>query len=256
MSNKIFFLRPTVISAAVYAELLVIMPVYNEDANIENVVNEWMPALDSLGTTSQMLLLNDGSTDQTLKRMETLQHQWGDRLLVVDKLNSGHGSTCRFGYEIATCSACEWILQIDSDGQCDARYLPEFWCRRKDSEVVMGLRVRRWDGFPRMCISSVCRWMSSLVIGLNVPDPNVPYRLMSRVVLQECIRKVPSNFNIHNVALSCVMYHCKNIRINRVPIDFRARAGGENSIDVPKVMSWGAAMTFELLQLRRSLKKE
>ena len=97
--------------------------------------------------------------------------------------------------------------------------------------------------------------MSSLVIGLNVPDPNVPYRLMCRTALQECIKNVPSNFNIHNVALSCVMYHHKDIRIRRIPIFFRARAGGENSIDVPKVLSWGTAMIFELLQLRRSLKE-
>lgn len=253
--SKTFLLRPIAVSAAVYAELLVVMPVYNEEANIANVVEAWIPVLDRLGTSSQMLLLNDGSRDRTLERMENLQAQCGDRLIVVDKLNAGHGATCRLGYEIAARSSCEWVLQIDSDGQCDARYLPDFWQQRNDCDVVMGLRVRRGDGFLRMYISRVCRWLSSLVIGLNVPDPNVPYRLMRQPVLRECIRRVPSNFNIHNVALSCVMYQCKDIRIRRVPIDFLARAGGENSLDVPKVMSWGAAMIFELLQLRRSLKE-
>jgi glycosyltransferase involved in cell wall biosynthesis len=248
-------LRPNAVSAAVDAELLVVMPVYNEEANIDNVIEEWMQTLSGLDISSQMLLLNDGSKDRTLERMAFLQEQWGDRLIVVDKLNAGHGATCRFGYEIAARSECKWVLQIDSDGQCDARYLPDFWMQRNNCDVVMGLRVRRGDGLLRMNISRICRWLSSLVIGLNVPDPNVPYRLIRRDVLRECIRCVPSNFNIHNVALSCVMYHQQDIRISRVPIDFRARSGGENSLDVPKVMSWGAAMIFELLQLKRSLKE-
>lgn len=249
-----FSLRPVAISKAVHAPLLVIMPVYNEESNIDNVVGEWMQVLDQLGTASQMLLLNDGSKDRTLERMEALQNTWGDRLIVVDKLNGGHGATCRFGYEIAVSGACEWVLQIDSDGQCDARYMPEFWRQRESSDAVMGLRVRRDDGFLRAWTSRICRGLSSVVIGLNVPDPNVPYRLIRRGVLQECICKVPSNFNIHNVALSCVMYSRKEIRVRRVPIEFRSRAGGENSLDVPKVMSWGAAMIFELFQLKRSLK--
>lgn len=249
-----FSQRPVVVSAAVSAPLLVIMPVYNEEANIENVVNEWLPVLDQLGVASQMLLLNDGSGDHTLLRMETLQQKWGARILVVDKLNTGHGASCRLGYEIATCSSCEWVLQIDSDGQCEASYFLDFWRHRDKYDVVMGLRVRRGDGALRAWTSRACRWLSSLALGMNVPDPNVPYRLVRRQVLQECIKKIPSNFNIHNVALSCVIYRQK-YSILRIPINFRSRAGGENSLDVPKVITWGLAMLFELLSLRRSLNK-
>ncbi len=86
-------------------------------------------------------------------------------------------------------------------------------------------------------------------------DPNVPYRLMRREVLQRAIGRIPANFNIHNVALTYAFYKDPVCRMTRLPIEFRARASGENSLDLAKVFAWGTAMLFELLQLRRSFRK-
>ena len=253
---SIYSLRPHAVSAAVKAPLLVVVPVYNEEVNIENVVGEWMRALDRIDVASQILLLNDGSKDHTLERIERVQGMWPDRILAVDKLNAGHGATCRLAYEIAAGSECEWVLQIDSDGQCDAAFFPDFWMSHERYDLVMGIRVQRSDGFLRMLTSKGCRLFSSLAMGQNVPDPNVPYRLMRRTVLRECIKMIPSNFNLYNVALSCVLYHQNNIRISRVPIVFRERAGGESSFDLPRVVYWGLAMIFELMQMKRSLSRQ
>lgn len=252
----IYSLRPYAVSAAVKAPLLVVMPVYNEEDNIEKVVDEWMRELDRLHVASQILLINDGSKDHTLDRIESIQKRWPDHILAIDKPNAGHGATCRLAYEIATGSECEWVLQIDSDGQCDASFFPDFLTNREQFDLIMGIRVKRSDGFLRLLTSKGCRLFSSLAMGQNVPDPNVPYRLMRRTVLQECIKKIPSNFNLYNVALSCVMYRHKNIRISRVPIEFRERAGGESSCDVPRVVYWGLAMIFELMQMKRSLSRQ
>lgn len=251
-----FSFLPTAVSEAVQAQLLVVMPVYNEEVNIAAVLQEWFDKLDSLGTTSQILALNDGSKDHTLERMHELERKWPNRLIVVDKLNAGHGATCRLAYEIAIRSSCEWVLQIDSDGQCDASYMPAFWEQRQASDAVMGVRTQRNDGFLRKLTSKGCQLFSSLALGLSVTDPNVPYRLIRRTVLQEAVKKIPSNFNLYNVALTCVLHHDKALRLSRVPINFRERAGGESSFDIPRVVYWGLAMVFELLQMKRALKRK
>ena len=251
-----FSLLPTFVSDAVQAPLLVVMPVYNEEANIAGVLQEWFAELDKLDTASQILVVNDGSKDHTLACLQELEQKWPDRLIIADKLNAGHGATCRLAYEIATRSKCEWVLQIDSDGQCDARYLTDFWTKRLDHDVVLGLRTQRNDGILRKITSKGCQVFSSLVLGLAVPDPNVPYRLIRRTTLQAAMKNIPPNFNLYNVALACVLHYDKSVRMSRVPINFRERAGGESSFDIPRVVCWGLAMVFELLQMKRSLRKK
>ncbi len=105
-----------------------------------------------------------------------------------------------------------------------------------------------------MLTSKICRIGSSLVSGVDLEDANVPYRMLRREVLASALPKVPSSFNIHNVALTSVLRQNPELRWKRVPIHFRERKGGENSIDVLKVAYWGAAMLFELLQMRVSKK--
>lgn len=251
---SLFSLQPDSVSGALHASLVVVMPIYNEEQNIQHVVHEWEGVLGGLGIDYQMLLLNDGSKDGTLEKLKEIECRLSERVVIVDKWNTGHGATCRLGYEIATNSSCDWVLQIDSDGQCDACFFQAFWKQRDLAQAVLGVRVRRDDGWMRTWTSRICRYLSSLVTGLNVPDPNVPYRLIRRETLRSCLQHIPSNFNIHNVALSSVLYMTRTPEIVRVPIEFRDRAGGTNSLDVPKVMSWGAAMIFELFQLKRELK--
>src|SRR5260370_31443685 len=99
-------------------ELIAVPPVYNEETNIATVITEWLQAFSRERIDARLLAVNDGSRDNTLSILRELQSQYSDQLLVLDKLNSGHGRSCRAGYETALQQGTPWILQIDSDGQC------------------------------------------------------------------------------------------------------------------------------------------
>ena len=232
------------------APLLVVMPIYNEEANIARVIAEWSEALRTLGIDFQVIALDDGSNDRTHEILLGLEVKNPEMLCVVSKPNSGHGSTCRIGYDIAVSSKADWILQIDSDGQCDPRHFAEFWKARENADCIFGVRASRDDGMARIATSAVCRLASSLICGQDLRDPNVPYRLMKRSALQRALRYIPPNFNIHNVALTYVLKKLRELRWNYVPIHFPPRQGGENSIHILKVVTWGAEMLLELLRIR------
>ncbi|HCP99670.1 MAG TPA: hypothetical protein DIT99_02760 [Candidatus Latescibacteria bacterium] len=68
-------------------DLTVVIPVYNEEVCIENVVRSWLEMLDRLSIQYQMLVLNDGSTDDTLTHLISFDHPCQE---VIDKPNSGH----------------------------------------------------------------------------------------------------------------------------------------------------------------------
>lgn len=231
------------------APLVVVMPIYNEEANIAEVVSGWSECLSSLGINFQILALDDGSQDGTHETLLRLEAEDPEVLCVVRKPNSGHGVTCRIGYDIAICSNPAWILQIDSDGQCDPKHFPEFWNRREQFDCIFGTRKTREDGLARVITSAICRVASSLLCGQDLKDPNVPYRLIRRAVLRRALQYIPPSFNVHNVALTYVLKKLPGVKWDYVEIHFPDRQGGENSINVLKVMTLGAEMLLELMRL-------
>ena len=226
------------------------MPIYNEEANIAFVIQQWTEMLLGLGISFQIVALDDGSRDQTHEILLELEIQSPEHLCVVSKPNGGHGSTCRIGYDIAVNSSADWVLQIDSDGQCDPKHFAEFWAQRENADCIFGIRSSRDDGTARIVTSAICRFAASIVCGQDLRDPNVPYRLIRRKALQDALTFIPPNFNIHNVALTYVLKKLPGLRWKYVPIHFPKRQGGENSIGVLKVVTWGAEMLLELLRIR------
>ncbi len=232
------------------APLLVVMPIYNEEANIAAVIARWSEAFRGLTIPFQIIALDDGSRDRTHEILFELEKIQPEILCLVSKPNAGHGSTCRIGYEIAVNSTAEWVLQVDSDGQCDPKHFVSFWNKRDGRDCVFGRRTSRGDGVARVITSAVCRMASSLICGQDLQDPNVPYRLIRRDALQRALRYIPPNFNIHNVALTYVLKKLPGLSWDYVDIHFPDRQGGENSINVLKVVTWGAEMLLELLRIR------
>lgn len=248
----VFDLRGLEISKMVSGDLAVVMPVYNESENICRVVAEWCDAFRTLEIRYTFLLIDDGSVDKTLSLLGEMEAGRED-LVVVTKPNSGHGRSCRLGYNLCAGSGVPWVLQIDSDGQCDPRYFREFWEKRKGADCVFGVRTKRDDGWARSLTSKICRWSATLLCGVDLVDPNVPYRLLRREVLQGALKFIPSGFDIHNVALTFVLKKKGNKRWEYVPICFRKRQGSSNSINLVNVAQLGFAMLFDLLKLRKSM---
>lgn len=245
-------LYPHAATAALKAPLVIVIPVYNEAENIQAVVSEWSSAFTSLGIIHQFLLINDGSKDGTMDVLRRMQERDSERLIVIDKPNSGHGRTCRLGYSASVeASDVEWILQIDSDGQCDPAYFEEFWSQRKNADCVFGQRIQRDDGRLRALTSKFCKLGSTLLGGRDMVDPNVPYRLIRKKTLAEAINKIPAAFDIHNVALTFILKQTPEVRWAYVPIRFRDRQGGSNSINLLNVAHLGTSMLFDLAKLKK-----
>jgi glycosyltransferase involved in cell wall biosynthesis len=232
-------------------DLAVAIPVYNEAAIVARVLDEW---LDEIGRTTieyRVFIVDDGSTDETLRILRDAEQKIGDRLSVVTKTNSGHGRTCRVAYQCALESGARWILQIDSDGQCDPAFFPEFWRRRTDADCVFGVRVQREDGAIRHLISTGCRLLVALATGRDLKDANVPYRLIRRDALARAVTKIPADFDLQNIALTLVLKRDTSLKWAYVPIRFRARETGSNSMNLRKISGLGFRMLRQIHRVGR-----
>lgn len=215
------------------------MPVYNEASNIASVVHEWFARLETVAPDFLLFAVNDGSTDDTGLILEQLARQLGDRLRVINKKNSGHGSSCREGYKLALAEDAAWIFQIDSDGQCDPKFFTELYNNRVGRDWVFGYRQTRDDGFGRIVVSYCCQLLLFLLTGTHVKDPNVPYRLMRAEALKMALRKVPANFELQNIGLAFALRRESDFSWKYLPIHFRARGAGKSSFNYPRIVKMG-----------------
>jgi dolichol-phosphate mannosyltransferase len=236
-------------------ELLVVMPIFNEEACLEGVLEEWSKELDASGIDYGLLVVDDGSTDRTLVLLENWKQRRGDsRIEVVSRANRGHGQTCLEGYRRAYGSGVPWVFQIDSDGQCDPAYFSAVWAARHDREVVYGRRAVRRDGWTRVLASLLVRGLVRVAARVDCRDANVPYRLMSTARLLPVLDTIPSGFDLANIALA-VQLKRAGWREATVPIVFRPRAAGEPSVPLIRFAGKALELFGQLLLLPRPARR-
>ena len=96
--------------------LFIIIPAYNEEENIRQVVNYWYPVVEKYGTDSRLVVIDDGSSDSTFEILSSLSKQM-PKLTALTKENGGHGATILYGYRYALEQGADYVFQTDSDGQ-------------------------------------------------------------------------------------------------------------------------------------------
>ena len=232
-------------------ELLIVVPVYNEQASVAAVVDEWFPTVAAQVASFRFLVIDDGSTDGTRPVLESLRARYGERLEIVGHSNRGHGQTCLEGYRTAVARGVPFVFQIDSDGQCDPRFFGGLWARRNTCDAVYGRRARRNDGWRRVLASVVVRLLLLSAFRVNCVDANVPYRLMRTAALRQALARIPADFVLANIALAVLLRQDARVRHGSVPIRFRARSGGEPSVRLDRFGSKAAELYRQLQAMSR-----
>lgn len=231
-------------------KLFIVVPAYNESENIRNLVNDWYPIVErhSGEGKSRLVIVNDGSKDNTYEIICDIAKE-KPLLEVLTKPNGGHGSTVLLGYRYALDHEADFIFQTDSDGQTNPEEFEQFWENRNNYDAQFGNRTERGDGNDRAFVEKTLCQILKHYFGVSVPDSNAPFRLMTRAYLEEFLPMLPKDYNLPNVMLTTygVYYHKK---VNFIPISFKPRQGGTNSINVKKIVKigWQALKDFRMLK--------
>ncbi len=232
-------------------KLYIVIPAYNEEENIRQVVDEWYPIAVMAGEESRLVIMNDGSRDGTLSVLKAEQEK-RPQLIVKDKENSGHGPTILAGYKYALSQGADYVFQTDSDGQTRPEEFQEFYRCRRHYDMVIGSRKGRQDGLSRVIVTKVLKLVVFLCFHVWVEDANTPYRLMKAETLKREIRYVPADYFLTNVLLTVAFTkHKRSIRY--IPITFRPRQGGINSINLKRIFGIGRNALRDFRKLNRIL---
>ncbi len=229
--------------------LAIVIPVYNEEGCIVEVIRSWKQMVLSLNIRFQICIFNDGSTDQTLHVLKIFENDAD--IEIINKKNRGHGPTILEGYHRAV-QVADWVFQCDSDNEISPEYFPDLWNKRDDFEALFGIRIQRAQNVGRKIISLFSRLTVRILFGSGVTDVNVPYRLMRSKILKNIIQKIPKDTFAPNVIISGV-FSQERLRIYEAPVIHKNRQTGE-----PSLIKWNLVISaiksfFQTIRCRPSI---
>lgn len=233
--------------------LYIIIPAYNEEETIEGVIKDWYKVVKKIGNKSKLVIIDDGSRDNTYEIASSLKKKFPN-LVVITKENEGHGATLLYGYKYAIDNDATYVFQTDSDGQTESLEFWDFWKLRRRYEAVIGKRNKRKDGISRIFVTKVLKFVLLLIFHLNVEDANTPFRLINTRTLSKYYDLIPEKFNLSNVMLTVLLLKGKE-RVKFIPITFKKRQGGVNSINFKKIIKIGRNAIKDFRVIKKSLKK-
>ena len=232
-----------------------VLPAYNEEANIEEVIAQWHPVCEKInaeGNEARLVIANDGSKDNTFAIMQSLQSKY-PLLAPFDKPNSGHGATVLYLYRSAIADEADYIFQTDSDGQTLPEEFWQMWNNRHNYDFQIGTRGGRQDGASRVFVTKTLRLVVWLMFHVWVKDANTPFRLMNVEKLKPILAVIPQDYNLANVAVSAIAVRW-HYNIGWYPITFRPRQGGVNSINMKRIVKIGTKALTDFRTINRNLK--
>lgn len=234
--------------AAQPGSLLVIIPAWNEQETLANVVAE----VKTHAPTSDILVVNDGSTDSTV----SVARRAGASVLDLP-LNLGVGGAMRAGYKYALRHGYDYAVQLDADGQHDPADLATLLetSISENADVVIGARFAGSGDYvvrgPRKWTMKILSTVLSRVTRTRLTDSTSGFKLCSRRAIRVFAANYPAEY-LGDTVEALVIAARSGLRVRQVGVNMRARAGGTPSHSPVKAAVFlGRALLALLIALTR-----
>ena len=220
-----------------------LVPAFNEENGIEGVVRR-LAALD-LGVPTEVLVVEDGSSDGTGAKLEQLQKEIPALRVLKHDTNRGYGASLKTGFE----SACTEVVVItDADDTYPEDRIAELIARVDDgADMAVGARIGAQVKIPliRRPAKAALRMLASYLGGVRIPDLNSGLRAIRRDVVLKYKGILPEGFSFTTtITLACLTNHH---RVDYVTIDYAARTGSSKIRPVRDTLGFTALIIRTVL---------
>jgi dolichol-phosphate mannosyltransferase len=194
-----------------------VIPVNNEEDNLIPLINEIDPVVNQLQGPCEVIFIDDGSTDNSLKCLLDLRNRYPYIKIIIFDRNYGQSSGFDAGIQAATGDV---IITMDADLQnnpADAISLLQFY---PEYEVVIGTRTKRNDSIVKLISSRIGNGVRNLITRDSIRDTGCSLKIFK----SEIIKKVRLYHGMHRfMPTLCRMY---GARVKEVPVSHRPRSRG------------------------------
>ncbi|MFH1753047.1 MAG: glycosyltransferase family 2 protein [Candidatus Omnitrophota bacterium] len=161
----------------------VVIPVYNEEGSVEQLEKGIRETLEPLGEAYEIIFVNDGSTDETLPRLNRLQKKNANLYVVSLEKNSGQTASLRAGFNTARGGI---VFSMDGDLQNDPRDIPMLAGKLEEGyDVICGWRKRRHDSLWKKVSSKIANVVQNVVFKSHLHDLACTLRAYKKAALRD-----------------------------------------------------------------------
>jgi glycosyltransferase involved in cell wall biosynthesis len=225
--------------------LTIVLPCFNEAGNVAEAIRSATAAATRCAAEHQIVVVDDGSSDETAAVAARAAQRDGRVHLVVHARNQGYGDAVRSGIAAAT---MPWILLTDADLQFELDELEHFLPLTGQADLVVGRRIARRDPLNRRLNANAWNWLVRRTFGVPVRDVDCAFKLVRRDLVQNLdLRATGAMISTELLIRSLAA----GARLEQLGVHHRPRISGEQSgASLPVV----ARAFRELLTLRRSMR--
>ncbi|MBI2031289.1 MAG: glycosyltransferase family 2 protein [Candidatus Levybacteria bacterium] len=163
------------------AELSIFFPFWNEEKNIEKVVDSAIRVAKKSAQDWEIIMVDDGSSDDTLKIATSIAGKDSNLKVVAHKINRGYGASLRSGFEAAKYNL---VVFTDGDGQFDFSQVSRFFPKIKNSDIVIGYRQKRHDHPIRHILMNLLKIWDFVFFGFVFRDIDCGFKMFKKQALE------------------------------------------------------------------------
>jgi len=231
-------------------QLSIFFPCYNEEKNISNTINKAIPIIKQITPIWEIIIINDGSKDDTLKVAKSIQKKYGKNIKTINHhQNRGYGAALKSG--LYACNY-DWITFTDSDGQFDFSDIKLLIKKQKqtNADLTIGFYLDRKVPFYRKLGSMLWQLAVFFLFGLKVTDIDCGFKLIKKEVINN-IDKLEAERGPFISSELLIKAKAKGYKIVETGVHHFARLEGQATGAKLEVIMAGF---FDLIKLKRKLK--
>lgn len=164
--------------------LSIFFPFWNEEKNIEEVLKNAIPVAEKLAEKWEIIAIDDGSTDKTLKIAEKIAENNPNIIIVSRNSNRGYGAALKSGFEKAK---YDLIVFTDGDGQFDFSQVDKFLKKIEKSDIVIGYRKKRFDNPIRHVLMNLLKIWDFVFFGFIYRDIDCGFKMFKKEALKKIL---------------------------------------------------------------------
>ena len=205
------------------SQISVVIPVYNEEENLEILMEELTAVLNETHRSYEVILVDDGSTDKSFQIMEKMAGRDRRVTVIRFKRNAGQSAAFDAGFRLAK---GEIVVTLDSDLQNDPRDIPLLLEKMGGYDMVCGVRTKRMDSWIRLASSKIANYVRNTLSDEEVTDTGCSLKAYRG----EFLKRLKLFNGVHRFFPT--LMKMEGARVTEIPVHHRPRKFGKSKYNI------------------------
>jgi glycosyltransferase involved in cell wall biosynthesis len=202
--------------------LSVVVPVYNEEKSIKTVAESLNQTLEKLNLHYEIIIVNDGSTDNTAEELQALASRFLNLIIMTHEENLGYGAALKTGISQ---SSFDRIMIIDADQTYAVEEIPKLLESATSYDMLVGSRTGPQAAIPfiRRPAKFFIKWLSEFLTNRKIPDLNSGFRIFKKDIVKRFYHMFPDGFSFTST-LTIIALN-RGYTLKYIPVNYLKREG-------------------------------